>query len=115
MGMSCCLRWRDLSSRVRDGYILGLAATRGHARRLATPRRPWSTVSIAANNSQKCLQQYVSVLPTLARKRAPPSLERGSFGSARERGCGRRAAAAVGPRDELDASAAVTGLGALPL
>src|SRR4029450_4142283 len=37
MGMLCCLQWRDFeSSRVRDGYILGLAGTRGHARQLAT-------------------------------------------------------------------------------
>ena len=33
----CCLSRRELCvSRVRDGYILGLAGTRGHARRLAT-------------------------------------------------------------------------------
>ena len=37
MGMLCCLRWRDFeSARVRDGYILGRAGARGHARRLAT-------------------------------------------------------------------------------
>jgi hypothetical protein len=44
MGLLCCLLWRVLGARVRDGYTFpGLAGIRGHARRpvspCGTPRR----------------------------------------------------------------------------
>src|SRR6266487_3607837 len=48
IGILCCLRWRGLhASRVRDGYILGLAGTRGHARHLGTYATMCSRHSIA--------------------------------------------------------------------
>jgi hypothetical protein len=59
MGMLCCQRWQDFeSSRVRDGYILGLAGTRGHARRLATQRGTCSRDSITtAHPKNSCKHQ----------------------------------------------------------
>jgi hypothetical protein len=53
MGILRCLHGRKSdASRVRDGYILGLAGTRGHPRRLATQRMTWSGHAIATNDSK---------------------------------------------------------------
>jgi hypothetical protein len=51
MGICCCLLRRNVrASRVRDGYILGLAGTRGHARRLAAQPETCSRHSIASTH-----------------------------------------------------------------
>jgi hypothetical protein len=47
--------------RVRDGYILGLAATRGRARRLATQAGTCSRRSIAATDSESSCKQVIGV------------------------------------------------------
>lgn len=55
MGMLCCPWWRDFgSSRVRDGYILGLAGTRGHARPLDTA---WNVLETL--NSDRSLGKFL--------------------------------------------------------
>ena len=76
MGILCCLPWRDLdSSRVRDGYILGLAGTRGHARRRATRRGTRSRHSIATTRAKSSCKQAIvvaragaTVTPSFARE-----------------------------------------------
>ena len=79
MGISCCLRWRDLDlSRVRDGYIFGLAGTCGHARRLATRAHGVVGRPVAITWSESPCKEHF-LLPELARSRVPPSLERGSW------------------------------------
>src|SRR5207302_2898456 len=63
LGMHACLHWRDLeATRVRDGYILRRAGTRGHARRLATRRGTRSRHSIATNHSESSRKQAVCVV-----------------------------------------------------
>src|SRR4249920_3475792 len=62
MGVLCCLRWRDFdASRVQDGYIFGLAGTRGHARRLVTQPGTCSRHSIATTCSKSSCKNAVGV------------------------------------------------------
>ena len=61
-GHLCCLRWRDFdASRVPDGYILGRAGTRGHARRRATRPETCSRHSIATTHSKSSCKHAVAV------------------------------------------------------
>jgi len=62
MGICCCLPRRNLrASRVRDGYILGLAGTRGHARRLAAQPETCSRHSIASTHPKSSCKAEVGV------------------------------------------------------
>lgn len=62
MGLQRCLLRRNAEpSRVRDGYILGLADTRGHARRLATHRGTCSRESIGTTGSETACKNRFGV------------------------------------------------------
>jgi hypothetical protein len=62
MGICCCLPRRNVrASRVRDGYILGLAGTRGHARRLAAQPESCSRHSIASTHPKTSCKAEVGV------------------------------------------------------
>jgi hypothetical protein len=62
MGICCCLPRRNVrASRVRDGYILGLAGTRGHARRLAAQPETCSRHSIASTHPKSSCKAEVGV------------------------------------------------------
>jgi len=75
MGISCCLRWRDFdASRVRDGYILGLAGIRGHARHLAAQLERVRSHSIATASSKSSCKQAIDV--SRAGAKATPSFAR---------------------------------------
>jgi hypothetical protein len=64
MGLSRCLPRRKLrSSRIRDGYILGLAGSRGHARRLVAHARACPTESIAATDSESSCKKGIWCCP----------------------------------------------------
>jgi hypothetical protein len=94
MGIYCCLRWRDFhASRVRDGYIFGLAGTRGHARRLATQRRACSADSKAQIESERSCKPTFRV----ARAGATRTPSFASEGSGEAKGGARRS------RVQLDA------------
>jgi hypothetical protein len=94
MGTQCCLRRRITdASRVREGYILGLAGTRGHAGRLATHPETCSRHSIATTYSKSSCKQAVGVYragatltPSFDREGVaglcPPLFERRSMPSA---------------------------------
>jgi hypothetical protein len=76
----CCLARRNLrASRVRDGYILGLAGTRGHARRLAAQPETCSRHSIASTHPKSSCKAEVGVACSDATL-TPSSLERRSSG-----------------------------------
>ena len=78
MGGLCCLRWRDSdTSRVPDGYILGMAGTRGHARRRATRPGTCSRHSIATKHSKSSCKHAVAVARAGATL-TPSSFERRS-------------------------------------
>jgi hypothetical protein len=91
-GMCCCLARRNLrASRVRDGYILGLAGTRGHARRLAAQPETCSRHSITPTHPKSSCKAEVGVAcsdatltPSFAREEVigiptTPDLERQPF------------------------------------
>jgi hypothetical protein len=68
IGIWCCLRWRDFdASRVRDGHILGLAGTFGHARRLATQPGTCSTRSHATTAKQSSCKRASGIARADAR------------------------------------------------
>jgi hypothetical protein len=92
MGICCCLPRRNVrASRVRDGYILGLAGTRGHARRLAAQPETCSRHSIASTHLKTSCKAGVGVAcsdatltPSFAREEVigiptTPDLERQPF------------------------------------
>jgi hypothetical protein len=92
MGICCCLARRNLrASRVRDGYILGLAGTRGHTRRLAAEPETCSRHSIASTHPKSSCKAEVGVAcsdatltPSFAREEVigiptTPDLERQPF------------------------------------
>ena len=80
MGICCCLPRRNVrASRVRDGYILGLAGTRGHARRLAAQPETCSRHSIASTHPKTSCKAEVGVACSDATL-TPSSLERRSPG-----------------------------------
>jgi hypothetical protein len=74
--MLCCLQWRDLdASRVRGGYILGLAGTRGYARSSATHAGAPRRTVLAVPESESACKPPVDVAhadakltPSFARK-----------------------------------------------
>jgi hypothetical protein len=75
-GLLCCLSWRVLRARVRDGYTFpGLAGIRGQARRLASP----CDTSLPAGNMRDRRKSPCIRAPTVALlgKSLTPSLERG--------------------------------------
>ena len=75
IGLWCCLRWRDSDdSRVRDGYILGLAGIRGHSRRLGSYATMCSRHSIATRSPKSSWEARVCVARTDAE--LPPSFDR---------------------------------------
>jgi hypothetical protein len=68
MGIWRCLPRQNLrASRVRDGYILGLAGIRGHARRLAAQPETCSRHSIASTHPTNSCKAEVGVACSDAR------------------------------------------------
>src|SRR6266536_6425309 len=62
MGLCCCLsRQNRDASRLRDGYILGLAGTRGHARSSATHARASPRPVIARSEAESACKPRVNV------------------------------------------------------
>jgi hypothetical protein len=78
MGLLCCLIWRALGARVRDGYtFLGRAGIRGQARRLVSPcDTPHRSDEAARSRQSPCTPP--SLVASIGEK-LTPSPERGGW------------------------------------